>query len=528
MLILYNGRIATNDPRQPQVTALGIEHGRVVMVGADQELLAEARSGARTFDLRQRTVWPGLIDAHLHLDHYAMGLQRVACETGTQAECLRRVAERVRSARPGEWILGHGWNHNAWPEGYGTAALLDAISPRNPVYLTAKSLHAGWANSLAFQAAKITAATPDPADGVIQRDSQSQPDGILLEGAMELVNRILPVPSTEEIAEAIFRAQTNLWQMGITSVHDYDQRRCFVALQQLHEDDRLRLRVVKGIPRADLPHATGLGLRSGFGDDLLRIGAVKLFSDGALGPQTAAMLEPYEGSSDSGVLLLDVEEIIEIGLMAAANGLALATHAIGDRANHTVLNAYTRLREIERDQNLPRLRHRIEHVQIIDPADAPRFARLNVIASMQPVHATSDMLAANQHWGRRSANAYAWKTLLDQGTILAFGSDAPVEIPNPFWGIHAAVTRQRADGSPGPEGWYPEQRLSLNQSLSAYTIGAACAAGMEDRLGRLAPGYLADLILLNQDPFTVAPQDLLNTHPTATMVAGEWVWQGAE
>jgi predicted amidohydrolase YtcJ len=268
-------------------------------------------------------------------------------------------------------------------------------------------------------------------------------------------------------------------------------------------------------------------LRSGFGDDFLRIGSVKLFSDGALGPRTAAMLQPYEGEAGyTGMLLLDAEEIFERGREAVKTGLSLAIHAIGDRANHEVLNAYAQLRAFERENGLPELRHRIEHVQVLHADDVARLAGLGVIASMQPIHATSDMRIADRHWGQRADLAYAWRTLLQNGAMLAFGSDAPVESPNPFWGLHAAVTRRRRDGTPGPLGWHPEQRLGLEEALRAFTLGPAFAAGLEARRGRLAAGYDADLIVLERDPFQAPPDELYTLLPGATMVAGEWVWQG--
>ncbi|NMB89188.1 MAG: amidohydrolase family protein, partial [Chloroflexi bacterium] len=318
----------------------------------------------------------------------------------------------------------------------------------------------------------------------------------------------------------------HLWSLGLTGVHDYDSRRCFVALQMLHQAGELRLRVVKGIPLGDLPHAVAVGLRSGFGDDFLRIGAVKLFSDGALGPHSAAMLQPYENEVDNlGMLFLDSAQILAHGQQAVHNGFNLAIHAIGDRANREVLHAYARLRDYERLHGLPALRHRIEHVQVLAPEDLPLLARYGIVASVQPIHATSDMYAADQFWGTRARYAYAYRQLSQLGTVMAFGSDAPVESPNPFWGIHAVVNRRRQNGEPGPQGWYGEQRLSLEQALAGYTLGPAYAAGQERRFGRLAPGYAADLIVLNTDPFTLPPEALFQLHVDATMIAGEWVWQ---
>ncbi len=299
-----------------------------------------------------------------------------------------------------------------------------------------------------------------------------------------------------------------------------------MALQKLNADHKLKLRVTKSIPVEMLEQASQVGLRSGFGDEWLRIGSVKAFMDGALGPRTAAMFQPYAGEpSNRGVLNLDGEQVFEIGKRAADAGLGMAVHAIGDRANHEVLEAYEQLRKYETEKGLPKLRHRIEHVQLLHPDDAGRLAKLDVIASMQPIHATSDMLMADKFWGERTRLAYALKTQLDQGTHLAFGSDAPVESPNPFWGIHAAVTRRRADGSPSTEGWHPEQRLSVAQAIEGFTIGAAYAGYMETRQGRLAPGCMADLIVLDKDPFTSDSQELKGLRPSATMVGGEWVWR---
>lgn len=526
MLILHNGRIRTMDAQHPIASALGIENGRVCCLSEDDSLAAMAEPKDQLVNLYGKTVWPGLTDAHLHLEMYATSLQLVDCETPTRQECLERVRLRAQSLPQGAWVLGHGWNQNNWPEGFGSAADLDAVAPHHPVYLTAKSLHASWANSPALKRAGITASTPDPEGGSIQRDARGQPTGILLESATGLVERILPKPGDEAVAAGLEVAQQALWQMGITSVHDFDRRRCFNALQQLQSRDRLRLRVVKGIPLEDLDCAVALGLRGGFGNDMLRIGSVKAFADGALGPQTAAMLQPYEGNpSNSGFLLMDSEQVFEAGQKAAAAGLSMAIHAIGDRANHEVLEGYAQLRQFEAQNGIPERRHRIEHVQILHEQDMNRLFELKVIASVQPIHATSDMEMADRYWGHRSSGAYAFNSLLRSGARLAFGSDAPVESPNPFLGLHAAVTRQRPNGEPGEMGWYPEQRLELFQALQAYTTGPAFAAGTEDRQGKLVPGYFADLILLETDPFTLPPRLLHAVKPLATMVAGEWVWQ---
>lgn len=525
MKILFNARIHTLDKIRPQASVLVIDRDRVAAIGGE-ELLDSFSARASREDMGGRVLLPGLTDAHIHLMNYALSLKKVDVETPTKAECLRRVAEAASKAAPGEWIFGHGWQQNDWGGEFGSARDLDEVAPRNPVYLTAKSLHAGWANSAALNLARIGPDTPNPENGKILRSTDGQPTGILLESAMALVESCLPQSTEYEAAQAIRAALPNLHRMGLTGAHDFDYRAAFMALQILRANGDLKLRVVKSVPPDLLDHAHALGLRSGFGDDFLRIGSYKTFIDGALGPRTAAMFQPYLNEPENrGILNFDGEALFEIAVKAAQTGLSMAVHAIGDRAVHEVLDAYEQLREYEREHGLPRLRHRIEHVQVIHPDDAGRLAQLGVIASMQPIHAVSDMLSAERLWGERSRLAYAPRTQLAAGAPLAFGSDAPVESPNPFLGLHAAVTRRRPDGYPGPDGWYPEQRLSFAEALAGFTTGAAYAAGQEDRLGRLSPGFYADLIALEEDPFECPPDALLEMQPSATMLGGEWVWQ---
>jgi predicted amidohydrolase YtcJ len=546
MYILQNARVYTMDESCPTASAVAVRNGRFVSVGDDQSVLSDFKEidSISIVDLGGKVLLPGLIDAHLHLKKYALGLQKVNCETETKAECLRRVSNWAKKQEPGTWILGHGWNQNEWLEGFGTTDDLDQITSEHPIFLTAKSLHAGWANSMALRIASISKNTEDPINGVIQRDDLGEPTGILLEKAMKLVADVVDQPNLFDIEHAIDRAQSNLWRVGVTGVHDFDRRECFIALQRLHQDNKLHLRVLKSIPIDDLEFAVGLGLRSGFGDDMLRIGSLKMFSDGALGPRTAAMTLPYESEPGNlGMLLKDGEEIFESGRIAVENGLSLAIHAIGDRANHEVLNAFEGLRAYEESLFIenrnnsrdaadgisalicPRLRHRIEHVQLIHPDDVHRLEELDIIASMQPIHATSDMLMSDKYWGERSKYAYAWNMIKHSGTRLAFGSDAPVDSPNPFWGIHAAVTRQRRDGTPSDEGWYGAQKVSVFDAIGGFTTGAAYASLMEDRLGKIKTGYLADFIVLGVDPFNCDPDSLYRIEPLATVVGGEWVYQ---
>lgn len=528
MKLLYNANIHTLDEKHPLASAILIAGSQVIAVGEKDKLESLAHGKVEKQDMKGKLIIPGMTDAHIHIQYYSLGLAKVDCETKTKAECLQRVAERARNSKPGEWVLGHGWNQNEWSTSgeWPTAAELDAVALNNPVYLTAKSLHAGWTNTAGLKAANITNDTQDPKNGAIQRDIQGKATGILLETAMELVGNAVPVATISDIERAIEKAQPILWKMGLTGVHDFDRRDSFMALQSLHTNGKLKLRVNKNIPVESVEQANQLGLRTGFGDEWLWIGSVKAFMDGALGPHTAAMFQPYEDEpNNKGILNMDGEELFEHCRKAADVGLSMTVHAIGDRANHEVLNAYEQLRKYETEKGLPHLRHRIEHVQVLHPNDAPRLAQLNVVASMQPIHATSDMYAADRFWGDRSMLAYAWRNQLDHGAPLAFGSDAPVESPNPFLGLHAAVTRRRSDGSPSAEGWYPEQKLTLTEALSAYTLGAAYAANAENRIGKLAENYLADLVVLKENIFSSDPNDLLTIQSSATMIDGEWVWQ---
>lgn len=515
--VLHNGHIYPSARSAESVEALVIEAGRVRRSG---ELAQVDSMQADRVDLEGRTVLPGLIDAHLHLEQYARRLDMLDCELDSKRECIEAVRQAWAAAESASWVLGHGWNQNAWGE-YGSAAELDAVAPDKPTYLTAKSLHAAWVNSAALRHAGIDDSTPDPAGGSIQRDASGAPTGILFERAMRLVSQNIPQPGPDQLSQAIDRAQRRLLACGITGVHDFDGPDCLRALQLLREGGKLALRVLKNVPAEALPHYTAAGMRSGFGDDWIRLGSVKAFADGALGPRTAAMLSPYlDEPENSGILLMDGEAVGELGVEAAKAGFGIAIHAIGDRANHEVLNGLATLRDHERANQLPARRHRIEHLQLLHARDLGRPAELSVIASMQPIHAPSDMHAADRAWGERTSSAYAWNAQLQAGARLAFGSDAPVEDPNPFLGLYAAVAR-RPPSDPGP-GWVPDQRVQLADALSAYTEGAAYAGGMEDRQGQLQPGYLADLIVLEHDPYQLEPEALAGLSPVGVMVGGKW------
>ncbi|OHD73673.1 MAG: hypothetical protein A2177_16790 [Spirochaetes bacterium RBG_13_68_11] len=517
------------DARRTVATAVTARAGRIVFVGDDRG--ARAAASAEVIDLHGACVLPGLVDAHLHFAWFARSLEEVDGGARTRGEAVERVRARAAGTPAGAWIGGSGWDHNVWDR-LPSRQDLDAAAPRNPAALKAKSGHALWVNSLALKAAGIRKGTADPAGGVIARDARGCPTGILYENAMELVRAVIPEQSAGAIAASMHAAQERALAAGLTGFHDFDGVPAFRALQLMRERGALDVRVVKGIPREALGEAVALGLRSGFGDDLLAVGQVKLFADGALGPRTAWMLEPYEGSTGTGIPTLTPEDLrADIGRARAA-GLSCAVHAIGDAAVRAVLDAFAAVRGSaaggaagpgEAAAHL-RLPDRIEHVQLISPADLSRLFGLGVVASMQPIHATSDMDIADRHWGARAATAYAWRSILESGADLAFGSDCPVETISPLAGIHAAVTRRRADGSPGPDGWRPEQRLTVEQAVRAYTLGAARAAGRGRDAGTIEPGRLADLTVLEADPFAVNPHEIRDVPVRATIVGGRLRW----
>ncbi|MBN1642572.1 MAG: amidohydrolase [Anaerolineae bacterium] len=521
--VLYNARIYTMDQRHPRASALAIDGERIVALGGDE--LCTDLAPARAIDTGGRTVIPGMIDAHLHFTSYSLRLDQIEIyELPTLEQTLMRVAARAAGTAPGTWIRSGGWNCNLWRGGaFPTRYDLDRVAPTHPVALSSKDGHSLWVNSMALELAGITAATPDVAGGSIFRDASGAPSGILQENAIGLVRQVIPEPTFQERLAACRRGIQHAHRVGLTGVHNCEGEAALAVFQELARSGELTLRVLAHIPAAQLDAAIALGIQDGLGDAWLRLGGIKAFSDGALGSRSAWMIEPYEDDPGNwGIPTMTREELAMLVARANAAGLSVAVHAIGDAANRAVLDAIEGAQDVAR----PRLHNRIEHVQALHPDDLPRLAQLGVIASMQPIHATADIDIAERHWGARSATAYAWRSLLNEGTTLAFGSDAPVENIAPLVGIHAAVTRRRADGYPGPEGWYPEQALTVEEAVYAYTMGAAYASGEEQIKGSLTRGKLADLVLLERDIMTIDPIEIVDTPVAATVVGGQFVYGG--
>jgi len=523
--IYKNGRIYTNDSTSPWAQAMLVRGEEILAVGDDDEVAGLADTGAQVVDLEKHFVMPGFNDAHVHLGgagEYWLSVRLIGVQS--VAELQKRLAEGIAQHHEGEWITGFGWDHTFWPEKkFPNRQQLDAISPKNPVILTHVSGHVAVANSLALQLAGIDKSTPNPSGGEIERDGLGEPTGMLKEGAaMRLVESKIPPPSMEQRRKGIELALADVAKSGVTSVQDNSAWEDFLTYRTLKNDGKLTVRITEWLPfAAPLEKLEQLRRDGGTTDPWLRTGALKMVTDGALGSRTAAMLAPYsDDSSTSGIMIMEPEKLRELAIARDKAGFQLNFHAIGDRANRVSLDAF----EAAAKANGPRdRRDRIEHAQVIAASDIPRFARLQVIASMQPSHETSDMRWAEQRVGpERVKGAYAWATMQKFGIRLAFGTDYPVEPITPFRGLYACVTRELPAGGP-PGGWQPQEKISLPDCIRAYTSGSAYGEFMEGRKGELKAGEFADFIVLSNDLTKVSPAQYLETHVLRTVVGGRSV-----
>lgn len=531
-LLLRGSPVYTADTGHPWAEAVAVRGRRILAVGRTSDLAELQGPGTRVVELQGGLLLPGFTDSHIHFVETALRATEVDLtavpSAGAAAEKIRAALSTARDFTS-RWIRGGGWDANLWTDGVAPhRSLLDAVAPETPILLHSKDLHSAWVNSAALRHAGLTATTADIAGGVIERDANGEPTGVLREKAVLLVERCIPAPDLTEAVAAARALIPALWAAGIVAIHNANDTQDGLALracQVLRQQESPGIRVLQHIPVAGLPHARALGLRSGFGDEWLRIGGVKIFADGSLGSRTASMIEPYTRQPDSrGVLTTEPDELLGQVLAATAAGLHVAIHAIGDRANREALNA---LAEARRRGTDPALRHRIEHVQCLHPDDLPRLQQLNVIASVQPIHATSDMLMVEEQWGpERARHSYPFRSLLDRGTRLVFGSDSPVEPFAPLSGIHAAVTRRRSDGSPGPDGWQGQERITVAEAVQCYTLWPAYAAGEERYRGSITPGKAADLVALSRNIFAMEPMEILDTEVALTVLDGRIVWQG--
>lgn len=539
-LILHNAKVYTVDETQPWADAVAISGSQIVDVGNSRQILAGRTRDTEVMDLDGHLVLPGLCDAHIHFYEWSLGLgQLMLAGVQSKAEMLDALGSWASSREPESWVIGRGWNETLWSDAtMPTRKELDDVSgERQPVILWRSDMHCAVANSRALTIAGIEKATPDPAGGFIGRLPDGGPDGRLFELAINLVTPFIPVPSPAELEDTYIHGMRSLHALGVTAIHSQrmkDQREgplSFNTFLRLKENDALRLRVNSNIAAHDVSFLDALGLRSGFGNDYLRLGHIKLFADGTLGSKTAWMLEPLESIERDdphafGICLTKPSEMANVIETAGKLGFPVSIHAIGDRANREVLDI---LEEVTLSAPPQGITHRIEHVQIIDPADVPRLKALNITASVQPIHALDDMEIADRLLGARSDRAYKFGSLVRSGARVVFGSDAPVADPNPFLGFHAAMFRQRPDALSNTP-WHGDERLSLEQTIYGYTLGAAIAAGWHGTIGSITPGKRADLIVLDRDLFSLRDQEsnsraIADTRVMTTIFDGEIVYQ---
>ena len=525
-LVLAGGVVVTLDPARPRGSAVAIRDGRIVAVGDEAQVEPFVGPATKRIDLAGRAVVPGLTDAHVHVESLGASLETLdLVGAATLDEARRRVAERVRTLKPGEWLLGRGWDQNDWPgQQFPTAADLDRVSGGHPVYLTRVDGHAGWANSKALALAGIDAKTPDPPGGLLIRDAAGVPSGVLVDRAQALVTSKIPDPPRAVRKGRLAAGLQACARAGLTEVHDAGVGLDTVGLyKELLREKGLPVRVyvmLRG-PGEFLAKGAGLKPEVGLGDGMLTIRAIKVVADGALGSRGALLLAPYaDEPATKGLLTVDDGELRRLLTRAIAQGFQVNTHAIGDGANRFVLDAYERAFG---GYDGSRYRFRIEHAQVLAPSDVPRFKSLGVIPSMQPTHCTSDMYWAEARLGpERAKGAYLWKTFLAQGVPVAGGSDAPVEEVAVVPGLYAAVTRQDAKGWPAG-GWHPEERVTIEEALAMFSRHAAFAAFEEHERGEIAGGRRADLTVLSRDVTAVPPAEILSTTVALTIVGGRIV-----
>ncbi len=522
-MLLVNGRVYTLDRNNTVCDAIALRGNRIVGVGSREDL-ARFRTDS-VIDLRGKTVYPGLIDGHAHMNGLGALMNSVILYgVPSPEEAVRMVRERVSQVAAGEWITGRGWDQNLWPSReFPTADILDSVSPRNPVELIRVDGHAIWVNHVAMAIAGVSRDTPDPPGGRIVRDSKGIPTGILVEdNARRLISSKMPTPTRSDVEKNILRAAEECAKAGITEVADMGVDSLVIsAYRALEAGGRLPLRIYAAI---SIPgDAWDFWRNREPVRGMFTLRAIKMYSDGALGSRGAALVDSYsDDPGNRGTTISSEEELSRGSLDAMLHGYQPIIHAIGDRGNHITLNAYAKsLSALPPGDYRPR----IEHVQVLLPEDIPRFKKLGVLPSMEPVHATSDMYWAEARLGpQRIRGAYAWRSLLETGSIIIGGSDSPNDGLNPLWGFYAAVTRRDRDGYP-QDGWYPQEKMSRDEAIRCYTRWAAYGAFEENEKGTIETGKLADLTVLSRDIMQVPASDILTTDVEMTIVDGKIIYR---
>ncbi|MER3523646.1 MAG: amidohydrolase [Ignavibacteria bacterium] len=527
-LLIINGTVYTLNDAEPLAEAIAVRDGKIVGIGTTGDLRKRFAS-ARILDVQGKAVYPGFTDAHAHVEGLGAALVNIdLMDTKSVEEIQRLVAQRAAVLPPGSWIRGRSWDQNKWAsKAFPTHQMLDAVTRDHPVVLTRVDGHAVWVNKVALELAAITKATADPEGGKILRDARGEPTGVLVDNAANLVEAVMPAPTETEMREAIEKATRECVRVGLTAVHDMGVELDVLAIyKQLVQERKLPLRIYAALAGAGPAWAQYVrqGPDIGQYNGRLTVRALKLYADGALGSRGAALIEPYaDDPLNRGLTLTGADSLRKLAEAALSAGFQLCVHAIGDRANHIVLNVYEELSKANPDR-FKNARFRIEHAQVLEPADIARFSKLGIIPSMQPTHCTSDMPWAEDRLGpERVKGAYAWRSLLETGSIIAGGSDFPVESPNPLFGFYAAITRQDHEGKP-EGGWHPEQRMQRVEALKAFTLWAAYAAFEEQQRGSLEVGKLADIVVLSNDIMKCEPRDILKTTVEFTILGGDIVY----
>ncbi len=531
-LVFRNGKIVTVDSLLPQAEAVAIGGNKIVFVGSNEEVQKWIGPKTQVVDLGGRLLLPGFNDAHCHLvGGGLLNLRLNLIGAKTLKEVQAKVKLAVQDAPQGAWVQGRGWDQTLFNKGeWPTKEMLDAVAPNTPVYLRRVDGHSSWVNSAALKAAGITKETPDPETGEIARDKAGNPTGILKEAAMELVAKVIPDPSPAELRQAVEKGLEEAQKFGVTSLQEESEGTYLGTVpiyNELLKQGKLTARISTWIPLDSAKNIAGLArMRQQFPRDssMLRLGMLKGYADGSMGSRTAAFFEPYsDDPGNSGIPQYSQAEMDELVRRADSAGFNIGIHAIGDRGNFMVLNAFANA--LLQNQPRPR-RHRVEHAQLVRLEDLVLFQESGTVASMQPAHCTSDMRWVEARAGEeRSWGAYAWRSFLDYGIPLAFGTDWPVEPLNPMGGLYAAVTRQDLETGKPEGGWFPEQRLTMEEAVRAYTLGSAYAQFREKELGSITMGKLADLVVLDRDVFSIPPREVLATSVVMTMVDGKIVYR---
>ncbi len=523
-LILLHGKIYTVDKSRPWIEACAITDGKIVAVGNTDNISRLQGENTDVIDLKGRFALPGFNDAHVHFadgGFYLMGIN--LRDAKDKEEFADRIADFTSKLEKGEWILGGNWDHEAWPsKTYPTKTLIDGASPENPIFVNRLDGHVALANSLALKLAGITKETPDPQGGEIEKDPKTgEPTGILKDTAQELVDRVIPTPSKERLTQAVKTAMAHANQYGVTSIQDNTAQETFRVYQELQGQRKLTLRINAWITVDDYQEVEKIGILPPFGNGMLRLGTIKMFIDGSMGAGTALFYDPYtDDPSTSGLPIYPEKTLYDLVTAVDKAGLQIAAHAIGDRANTWALNAFERAFKENGSRDA---RHRIEHAQVVLPEDMQRFADLGIIASIQPSHCIDDMRWAEKRIGDRVKYAYLFNAFAKAGVKIAFGTDWTVEPINPMLGIYAAVTREFPEGGP-QGGWFPEEKMTLEQAVECYTLGSAYAEFQEHVKGAIRPGMLADLVVLDKNVFEIPPKEILNTNVDMTILGGKVVY----